>query len=59
VQARLRTSQGYLLTAQTATEIARRVVAGEAKPGFQTPSLVFGCDFILQFDGAKREDLNA
>ena len=57
-RARLRTSQGYLLTAQTGTEIARRVVAGEAKPGFQTPSLVFGSDFILQFEGAKREDLD-
>jgi short subunit dehydrogenase-like uncharacterized protein len=57
VRARLRTSQGYLLTAQTGTEITRRIVAGEGKPGFQTPSLVFGPDFILQFEGAKREDL--
>jgi short subunit dehydrogenase-like uncharacterized protein len=58
-RARLRTSQGYLLTAQTGTEIARRVAAGEAKPGFQTPSLVFGPDFILQFEGAKRDELSA
>jgi len=35
------------------------VVAGETKPGFQTPSLVFGSDFILQFKGARREELNA
>ena len=55
---RLTTSQGYLLTAQTGVEIARRVVSGEAEPGFQTPSLVFGADFILQFEGARREDLN-
>jgi hypothetical protein len=34
-------------------------VAGEAKPGFQTPSLVFGADFILQFEGARREDLSS
>jgi short subunit dehydrogenase-like uncharacterized protein len=58
-RARLTTSQGYVLTAQTGAEIARKVVAGEAKPGFQTPSLVYGPDFILQFDGARREDLNA
>jgi short subunit dehydrogenase-like uncharacterized protein len=58
-RARLTTSQGYLLTAQTGTEIVRRVVAGEATPGFQTPSLMFGSDFILQFDGTKREALNA
>jgi hypothetical protein len=25
--------------------------------GFQTPSLVYGPDFILQFEGAAREDL--
>ena len=55
---RLRTSQGYLLTAQTGLEIARRVTAGEAVPGFQTPSLVFGSDFILQFEGTRREELN-
>lgn len=56
---RLTTSQGYALTAQTSVEIARRVVAGEAKPGFQTPSLVFGADFILQFEGTRREDVSS
>ena len=58
-RARLTTSEGYTLTAETASEIARRVAAGEAKPGFQTPSLAFGADFILQFKGARREELNA
>jgi short subunit dehydrogenase-like uncharacterized protein len=58
-RARLTTSQGYVLTAEAGVEIARRVIAGEVKPGFQTPSLVFGPDFILQFDGARREELNA
>jgi short subunit dehydrogenase-like uncharacterized protein len=58
-RARLTTSEGYTLTAETASEIARRIAAGEAKPGFQTPSRVFGSDFILQFKGAKREQLNA
>jgi short subunit dehydrogenase-like uncharacterized protein len=56
---RLTTSEGYTLTAQTALEIARRVAGGEAKPGFQTPSLVFGADFILQFELVRREELNA
>jgi len=55
---RLTTSQGYFLTAQTGVEIARRVVLGEAEPGFQTPSLVFGADFILQFEGTSRDELN-
>jgi short subunit dehydrogenase-like uncharacterized protein len=56
---RLTTSEGYTLTAQTGAEIARRVAAGEGRPGFQTPSLVFGADFILQFEGTRREELNA
>lgn len=37
---------------------ARRVVAGEVKPGFQTPNLAFGADYILDFDGVAREDLD-
>jgi short subunit dehydrogenase-like uncharacterized protein len=59
VRARLTTGEGYTLTAMTGLEIARRVVAGEFKPGFQTPSLAFGPDFVLGFDGVRREELNA
>ena len=40
-------------------DTARRVAAGEVKPGFQTPSLAFGADYILNFDGVTREDLNS
>jgi len=58
-RSRLTTGEGYTLTAMTGLEIARRVVAGEFKPGFQTPSLMFGPDFILGFDGVRREELNA
>jgi short subunit dehydrogenase-like uncharacterized protein len=57
-RARVTTGQGNVLTAQAGVEIARRVIAGEAKPGFQTPSLVYGPDFILQFEGTGREELN-
>jgi short subunit dehydrogenase-like uncharacterized protein len=56
---RLTTREGYTLTADTGLEIARRVVAGEFKPGFQTPSLAYGADFVLGFDGVRREELNA
>ena len=58
VRSRLRTPEGYSLTAATAFDAARRVAAGEVKPGFQTPSLVFGADYILSFAGVTREDLN-
>jgi hypothetical protein len=27
------------------------------KPGFQTASLAYGADFILQFPGVRRENL--
>ena len=59
VRSRLRTPEGYTLTAMTALEIVRRVLAGDFKPGFQTPSLAYGADFVLQFAGVTREDLRA
>ena len=59
VRSRLRTEEGYSLTVATALDAARRVAAGEVKPGFQTPSLAFGADYILGFEGVTREDLNA
>jgi short subunit dehydrogenase-like uncharacterized protein len=57
-RARVTTGQGNVLTAQVAVELARRVLAGDKKPGFQTPSLAYGPDLILQFEGTRREDLN-
>jgi short subunit dehydrogenase-like uncharacterized protein len=57
VVSRLKTPEGYTLTAMTALEIARRVLAGDAPKGFQTPSMAYGADFILSFDGVEREDV--
>jgi short subunit dehydrogenase-like uncharacterized protein len=54
---RLRTPEGYTLTARTSVEAVRRVLAGEAPAGFQTPSRAYGPDWILQFDGVQREDV--
>jgi short subunit dehydrogenase-like uncharacterized protein len=47
----------YLLTAHTALLIARRVLAGDVHAGFQTPSLAYGADFVLEAPGVQREDL--
>jgi short subunit dehydrogenase-like uncharacterized protein len=58
VRARLETPGGYTLTAVTSLEIVRRVLDGKASPGFQTPSRVFGPDFILTFPGCVRQDLS-
>jgi len=57
VVSRLRTPEGYTLTAQTSLEIVRRVLAGEVKPGFQTPGGLFGADFITGIAGCSREDV--
>jgi short subunit dehydrogenase-like uncharacterized protein len=54
VRSRLRTPEGYSLTAATAFDAASRVAAGFIKPGFQTPSRVFGSDYILSFADVTR-----
>jgi short subunit dehydrogenase-like uncharacterized protein len=59
VRSRLRTPEGYTLTALTAFGAAKRVAAGEVGTGFQTPSRAFGPDYILSFDGVTRDDLNS
>jgi len=33
------------------------VLAGDFKVGFQTASMAYGADFVLDFDGVQREDL--
>jgi short subunit dehydrogenase-like uncharacterized protein len=57
VRAKLKTPEAYYLTALTAVEITKRILDGDFKPGFQTPSKAYGADFILGFDGVTREDL--
>lgn len=54
---RMRTPEAYSLTALTAVQCAEHVLAGRARPGFQTPSLAFGADLILELPGVTREDL--
>jgi len=54
---RLITPEGYTCTALTAVEIMKRILKDEFKTGFQTPSLVYGSNFIMQFEGVRREDL--
>jgi short subunit dehydrogenase-like uncharacterized protein len=55
---KLRTREGYTFTAQVTVEIMKRILNGDCKSGFQTPSLAYGKDFVLQFDGVTREDLS-
>jgi short subunit dehydrogenase-like uncharacterized protein len=46
------------LTARMAATIAARILDGDVKPGFQTPSLLLGPDFILEFEGVSRRDVS-
>ncbi len=55
--ARMRTPEAYSFAATAAAEAVRRLLAGEAKPGFQTPSLAFGPDWILDMPGVARTDV--
>jgi short subunit dehydrogenase-like uncharacterized protein len=62
---KLITPEGYTCTMLTAVEIMKRILNSDpstgsgqgVKPGFCTPSLAYGPDFILQFEGVKREDI--
>ena len=56
LQSRLRCMNGYSLTARSAVAAARRVLGGDIKPGFQTPSRAFGIGFVLAL-GARITDL--
>jgi short subunit dehydrogenase-like uncharacterized protein len=53
---RLYTGEGYALTAQTAVKILEKVLAGNVRTGFSTPSLAYGPDLILEIEGVRRED---
>lgn len=57
--ARLHGPDGYTLTASAALAIIRRVLAGNAPAGFQTPSSVFGPDFVLELAGVVRKDIDS
>jgi short subunit dehydrogenase-like uncharacterized protein len=57
-KARLSGPETYALTVETSLAATRRVLDGDAAPGFQTPGGHFGPDFILDIDGTRREDLD-
>jgi len=56
VMSRLNAPESYALTVQTALAAVGKVRSGAARPGFQTPSLAFGKDFILEIEGVTRID---
>jgi short subunit dehydrogenase-like uncharacterized protein len=55
--ARLRTPNGYTLTARTAVHLAMKALGHNAPAGFQTPSRAYGADVILEISGVTRTDV--
>mgnify|MGYP002713133395 CR=1 FL=1 len=53
VEAELTTPESYYLTSLTAIESVKRVLKGKCQPGYQTPAMAFGKDYILSFDRVK------
>ena len=56
VVSRLRTPEGYTLTARMSLSIAQKICSGQHTPGFQTPSTAYGKDLILELPGTERSD---
>jgi len=55
--AKLTTPEGYKLTAITSIMVVESMSAKLPETGFQTPSMAFGSDFILNVGNTKREDI--
>lgn len=56
-EARLQGPEGYTVTAIAALNIAEKILAGNFKPGFQTPAKAYGADLILEIEGTARQDV--
>jgi short subunit dehydrogenase-like uncharacterized protein len=57
IESRLETMSGYKLTAETSVLIAQKILAGNFKPGYQTPAMCYGSDLIMEIASTKRLDL--
>ena len=53
--ARLRTAEGYTLTAITSLLITQKVLSGNVTPGYHTPASLYGADLILEVPNTQRE----
>ena len=57
VESRLQGPEGYTLTANTALNIAEKILTGNFTPGYQTPAKTYGADLILDIEGTSRQDV--
>ncbi|CAI7916781.1 unnamed protein product, partial [Closterium sp. NIES-54] len=45
----------YHFTASCSVEVARRVLQGEFKPGYQTPATAYGASLVQEIPGERVE----
>lgn len=55
--ARLKTLDGYTLTAEASVLIAQKILDGNFKTGYQTPSSAYGYGLILEVRGSELNDI--
>ena len=53
VALRLRTREGYTLTAESGVTTTVKVMTGSLASGAYTPSMAFGADYVLELEGTK------
>jgi short subunit dehydrogenase-like uncharacterized protein len=53
VALRLRTVEGYTLTAESGVSATLRLLQSALPPGAYTPSLAFGAEYVLEFEGSR------
>jgi short subunit dehydrogenase-like uncharacterized protein len=58
VESRLQGPEGYTITAIAALNIAEKILAGNFKPGYQTPAKAYGADLILEIEGTARQEVS-
>lgn len=54
-EANMETPEAYSLTAYAILVIAKKIINGEYKPGYQTPASAYGSDLVMEIPGVKRE----
>jgi short subunit dehydrogenase-like uncharacterized protein len=55
--ARMRSPDGYTLSAYACLIITKKILAENFKPGFQTPGLAYGEDLVLEIPDVQREEI--
>jgi saccharopine dehydrogenase (NAD+, L-lysine-forming) len=49
---------GLIWTSRAMIAGVKKVLSGNAPPGFQTPAMAYGADFVLDCEGVTREDVD-